>query len=116
TVDERAEVGLLSHNVRVLGQSRTTPAPAGMGGHIMVAAEEQSFLVNPGFGRFSGIELFNMGRTVQLGRYSMHWHLLLGSGKGVYMKGSSIHSSNSRVIAVHGTDYTLFEDNVALDH
>ncbi|MBK8096240.1 MAG: hypothetical protein IPK26_03990 [Planctomycetes bacterium] len=117
-LDLRAEVAMLTHNIKIQATPRTS-IPAGYGGHVMVMSEETNNgagLGPPGFGRFSQVELQNMGRAGQLGRYPMHWHLLLGNGQGQYMKGCSIVRSNSRVVAVHATDYATFEDNVAFEH
>ncbi len=118
-IDERAEVGLLTHNVRVVVIPRTDTVPPNInqrpGGHIMIEAHVPA-LVHPGFGRFSQIELEGLGRAGQKGRYPMHWHLLLGSGEGQYLRDSSIHHSDSRVVAVHGTDKIQFENNVAYEH
>jgi hypothetical protein len=113
-LDQRAEVGLLSHNVKITAPPRT-PSPTSLGGHIMIEAS-RSDLTHGGFGRFSGVELFNLGRAGQTARYPIHWHMLLGAGKDQYMKGSSIRYSNNRAAVVHGTDYVLFEDNVAWEH
>jgi hypothetical protein len=117
-LDQRAEVGMLSHTVRVRAQPRTA-IPAGFGGHIMVASHEivaGLVLGPPGFGRFSGVELQNLGRAGQLGRYPIHWHMLLGHGQNCYFRNSSIVRSNNRAVAIHGTDSTRFEDNVAFEH
>ncbi len=119
SIDQRAEVGLLTHTVRVMAIPRTDPNNPNInvrpGGHIMIEAHAPALLY-PGFGRFSQAELEGLGRAGQKGRYPIHWHLLLGSGKGQYMKGCSIHHSDSRVVAIHGTDYVLFENNVAYEH
>ncbi len=113
-LDQRAEVGLLTHNVKVVATPRT--AGQGLhGGHIMIKSTDGSWS-DPASGRFSGVELENLGRIGQSGRYPIHWHMLLGAGKGQFMKNSSIHHSNHRVVAVHGTDSILFENNVAFEH
>jgi hypothetical protein len=122
-LSQRAEVGLLSHNVRIVGQPRTSnSANVGYGGHVMI--EDDGYALAPGgptgvdggFGRFSGVELDNMGRKGQFGRYPLHWHTLIKQGRGQFMKNSSIHHSNNRVVAVHLTDGIRFEGNVCYQH
>ena len=123
SIDERAEVGLLTHSVKIAGVPRTSSGAPGYGGHIMI--EDSGYPVVPprgptgvdgGFGRFSGVELDNMGRKGQLGRYPIHWHTLMAQGRGQFMKNSSIHHSNNRVVAVHLTDNVRFEGNVGYLH
>jgi len=103
--DTRAEVALLSRNIRIQGdeQSETTR----FGGHIMVMDGSE--------GLISGVEMFRMGQEGILGRYPFHWHIA-GDVSGQYIKNSSIHRSFNRCITVHASHNARVEDNVCMDH
>ena len=104
TLDERAEVGLLTRNIVVQGDSATSAA--GFGGHIMGMA---------GTLRVEGVELHFMGQKNLLARYPMHWHMM-GPVDGQYFARSSVWKSFNRCVTVHGTDNARVEDNVCYDH
>jgi hypothetical protein len=76
------------------------------GGHVRI--EEG------GVGQVENVELYRMGQTNVKGRYPMHFHML-GSCKTCYFRGSSIHRSFYRCIAIHGTNDSLTTENVAYD-
>ena len=105
TVDERAEVGLLTRNVVVRGDS-VTSQEAGYGGHIMGTG---------GTLRISGVMLRFMGQKGIVARYPMHWHVM-GPVDGQYITGSSVWGSFNRCVTVHGTDNARVEGNVCHDH
>ncbi|HEY7027789.1 MAG TPA: G8 domain-containing protein [Gemmatimonadales bacterium] len=104
TVDERAEVGLLSRNITIQGDTGSTP---GYGGHIIVLQGATA--------RIEGVELFQMGQRGHLARYPMHWHVA-GDVSGQYFRNSSVWRTFSRCVTVHGTDNALVQNNVCYDH
>ncbi|TMM30634.1 T9SS type A sorting domain-containing protein [Polaribacter aestuariivivens] len=103
-LDERAEVGLLTHNLKIQGD--VSSESNGFGGHIMSMPNSIS--------RASNIELFRMGQKSQIGKYPWHWHLL-GDADGQYIKNAGIHTSYNRLITVHATNNTIVEGNVGYD-
>jgi hypothetical protein len=105
TLDERAEVGLLTRNVLVRGDSATSQE-AGYGGHIMGTG---------GTLRVSGVMLRFMGQKGLVARYPMHWHVM-GPVDGQYFTGSSVWGSFNRCVTVHGTDNARVEGNVCHSH
>lgn len=105
-VDERAEVGLLSHNITIKGDD--TSEANGYGGHLMCMPGSKMKAEN--------IELYHMGQKATLGRYPWHWHLLQEGGSGLYLKNSSVHRTFNRAVTIHGTNNTLVEGNVAFDN
>lgn len=109
TLDQRAEVGMLSHNVRVRGTATTT----GFGAHVMIMS--CCTLMPTGFGRLANVELTEVGQKQQLGRYPMHWHMVRSSGDGQYIRDCSVHHSYNRAITMHGTHDTVVERNVCFD-
>jgi cell migration-inducing and hyaluronan-binding protein len=104
TLDERAEVGLLTRNVVIRGDSATSEG--GYGGHLMGTA---------GTLRVSGVTLRFMGQKGLVARYPMHWHVM-GAVDGQYFTGSSVWGSFNRCVTVHGTDNARVEGNVCHDH
>lgn len=112
-VDQRAEVGLLSHNVVVQGDAASEAT--GYGGHVMIRNVVGDGHPS-GCGRFSNVEFFRMGQKGLMGRYPLHWHLNLGEGEGQYAIGCSIHHSYNRAVTIHGTEYVHVKDCVAYDN
>jgi cell migration-inducing and hyaluronan-binding protein len=104
SVDERAEVGLLTRNITIQGDTGTTP---GYGGHIMIMAGAIAHI--------EGVELFRMGQRGQLARYPMHWHMA-GDVSGQYFRNNSVWRTFNRCVTVHGSDNATVEDNVCYDH
>jgi len=103
---ERAEVGLL--NRRILLKSDDVGAADRFGGHIIIRAAQTV--------KLSGIELYNMGQSGIMGRYSVHFHLEGDmSGRGFYVRDSSIRQSFQRCVAIHDSNGILVENNVAFD-
>lgn len=104
SVDERAEVGLLSRNITIQGDTGSTP---GYGGHIMILSGATAHV--------EGVELFQMGQRGQLARYPMHWHMA-GNVTGQYFRNNSVWRTFNRCVTVHGTDNSVVQDNVCYDH
>ncbi|MCP3938600.1 MAG: hypothetical protein GY708_24900 [Actinomycetia bacterium] len=104
TLDERAEVGLLTRNITIQGDKSSTDT--GFGGHLMIMSGAMA--------NVSGVELFRMGQKALMARYPFHWHLA-GSVVGQYITNSSIHRSFNRCVTVHGTHDALVADNVCYD-
>ncbi len=104
TVDERAEVGLLTRNIVIQGDSATSAG--GFGGHLIGMG---------GTLRVEGVELHFMGQKGLVARYPMHWHVM-GPVDGQYFAGSSVWKSFNRCVTVHGTDNARVEGNVCHDH
>lgn len=105
TLDERAEVALLSRNITVQGAEDSSSD--GFGGQVMVE--------HGGRLRVRGVEFADMGQKSRLRRYPLHFHME-GSASESYIKNSSVHHSFNRCITIHGTDDLLVADNVCYDH
>ena len=104
-VDERAEVGMLSRNVKV--QASVDAEKSFSGGHMMAMSGSTM--------KVSGVELFRMGQHENLARYPIHWHLV-GDAPGQYIENSAIHDTYSRCVTVHGTNNVRVENNVAFNN
>ncbi|MGB8166387.1 MAG: G8 domain-containing protein, partial [Chthoniobacteraceae bacterium] len=114
TGDLRAEVGLLSRNVKIQGDA--VSETAGFGGHIMVMNGGTTCCVTNGRGFIEGVELYRMGQKSIKGRYPMHWHMVAEGGVGQYFRDSVVRHSFNRAITIHGTESTLVENNFCYDH
>jgi len=104
-VNTRAEVGLLTRNIKVVGDAQS--AQSKFGAHIMIMSGSESYI--------SDIEMTRVGQYSILGRHPFHWHLV-GNATGQCIKNSSIYDSYNRCITVHGTNNTLVEGNVCFKH
>lgn len=130
TVDERAEVGLLTHNVVIQGDGATvndtiTDASGTytntnrFGGHVMIMRKGLCPACDAnggGFGRFSGVMFKDMGQEQRMARYPVHWHMEDDGGKDQFIKNCSIWHSANRAITLHGTSFVTVQNNVAFDH
>jgi len=103
TVDQRAEVGLLTRNIVIQGD----PLPSKLGGHLMVMRNSVAHI--------EGVEFFQMGQTALVARYPIHWHMA-DAVDGQYARNNSIWKTRSRCLTIHGTDNLRVEDNVCYDH
>ncbi|MCW2971885.1 MAG: hypothetical protein JWN72_158 [Thermoleophilia bacterium] len=107
SVDERAEVGLLTRNITFEGEELSSAK--GFGAYIMV--------MNDGaVAHVDGVELNRVGQLGLLRRYPLHFHMLRAGGAGSYFSGSSVHASNNRCVTIHGTNGVVLDGNVCYDH
>lgn len=104
-LDTRAEVGLLTRNIRIRGDDQSEANR--FGGHVMI--------MEGAVGLISGVEFYQMGQEGILGRYPFHWHLA-NNVKGQFIRNSSIRRSYNRCVTVHGSHNAAVEDNVCYDH
>jgi cell migration-inducing and hyaluronan-binding protein len=103
-VDERAEIGLLSHAIVVRSDAAT--ARGGIGGQVVV--------MRGGTLRAQGVQFTGLGERGKLGRYPIHFHLA-GDARGSFVTASSIEHSNNRCLTIHGTSGVVVRDDVAFD-
>ena len=109
-VEMRAEVGLLTRNLKVQGSEADSDEPAMYGAHIMLHAKGQESLV----GRIENIEMTRVGQAFRLGRYPLHFHMT-GTVRTSYLRHVSLHRTYNRAVTVHGTHYLRIHHNVAYD-
>ncbi|XP_072303332.1 fibrocystin-L-like [Eucyclogobius newberryi] len=140
TFEGRAEVGLLTRNIRVRGSTQMEWAdkieacPEGFnsgefstqtcfqgrfgeetgslqfGACIMLHAPEPN--KNLAIGRIEYVEIYNAGQAFRLGRYPIHWHLMGNIDYKSYVRGCSIHHTFNRAVTIHNTHRLLVEHNV----
>ena len=104
-VDERAEVGLISRNIKFTADTPATGTSNHWGGELK--------FIN-GFAEVSvqGVQLQKFGKD-QLGSYPIHFHMDgdLTNAK-VLVNANSIDHSYNKCITVHSTQNLLFSNNV----
>ncbi|CAG5096144.1 Oidioi.mRNA.OKI2018_I69.XSR.g14489.t2.cds [Oikopleura dioica] len=135
TLDMRAEVGLLTRNVRISGNMDTSWAQEIQSCEI--EAEDNMFEIQTCFqGRFgeevgsdefgstlhfgpgtkqvrmSNVEVFNAGQAFELGRYPVHFHLV-GDQQQSFVKDCAIHHTFNRALTFHGVHRLLAQRNTA---
>ena len=125
--DMRAEVGLLTRNIKIHGDDQSDLDQ--YGSHIMMTTTNMNMestnnkisfrdeLIDTNMaltGRIENVEIYNAGQAFLLGRYPIHFHMA-GNVLGSYVKNSVIRHSFNRAITIHGTSYGLLENNIAYD-
>ncbi len=117
-LDQRAEVGLLTRNILIQGHD--DGIPTGFGGHLMVS-QAWDYDAEPSVLNASSVEFRKMGQKDtrgqrgRLGRYPIHWHVMLDLAAGQFVSNCSIYDCFNRAVTIHGTDSILIEDNVIVD-
>jgi hypothetical protein len=101
----RAEVGLLTRNILVTGDSDSVTNL--YGAHIMMHGPSEQGLV----GHIAYIEVTQCGQPAIIGRYCIHFHMN-GDVSDSYVIGNSVHDSYARVLTLHGVHYLTVESNV----
>jgi hypothetical protein len=108
-IDMRAEVGLLTRNVKYRGDPENS-FPNQYGATIFLHSEGDDSLV----ARLEYIELNEVGQAFKVGRYAVHFHMI-GAVHKSYCKGFGTHTSFNRAFTLHGTHYMRLVQNVAYD-
>jgi hypothetical protein len=101
----RAEVGLLTRNIKVMGDD--TSQREIYGAHLMMAGSAENGLI----GRIAYSEFTDCGQQRIIGRYCIHFHMN-GDVSDSYARGNAVHNSLARVITLHGVHYLTVEKNV----
>jgi len=108
-IDLRAEVGLLTRNVKFKGDNETSEKNQ-YGANMFLHSEGDESLIS----RLEYIELHQTGQAFKVGRYSIHHHMI-GTVAKSYIKGLSIHQSFNRMITLHAVRYLTIDRNVGFN-
>ncbi len=103
-VDERGEVGLLSHDITIASDGAAIAHRTG--GQVVVLAG--------GSAHVAGVDLRGLGRAAERGAYPFHFHLA-GDRSGSFVEDSTIEHGFNRCLAIHGTSGVRISRNVAFD-
>ncbi|XP_013413864.1 fibrocystin-L-like [Lingula anatina] len=144
TVELRAEVGVLTRNVKVKGyrpmqwadEIEACAAGFNTGEFVMQTCFQGRFgaetgsdqfgahtIISPAEGdsnsaraRLSYVEYNYVGQAFRLGRYPVHFHLLGNTSyENNYVRGCGFHETFNRAVNTHGTHHVLLEHNVAFN-
>jgi hypothetical protein len=105
----RAEVGLLTRNVKFRGDAKTSRRKQ-YGATIFLHSHGDDSLT----ARLEYIELENVGQAFKVGRYAIHFHMI-GAVHKSYCTGISTHQSFNRAFTLHGTHYLRLTNNVGYE-
>lgn len=105
-IEMRAEVGLLSRNVKYQGDE--TSAENQYGAVIIMHSPGDETTA----ARIDSIELYNVGQAFILGSYPIHFHMI-GTVHSSYIRNNAIHHSFNRAVTIHGVHYLRVQNNVA---
>jgi len=105
----RAEVGLLTRNVKFRGDPETSLQNK-YGATIFLHSEGDDSLI----ARLEYIELTDVGQAFKVGRYAVHFHMI-GAVHKSYCRGFSTHQGFNRAFTMHGTHYLRIMENVAFE-
>ena len=108
-IDERAEVALLSRNIKLtsLAGRSGDPNPF-MGGHLAA----MSHGAHAASVRLVGVEIEKFGQAL-VGRYPIHLHQLV-DGNAVLIQDVSVHHGYNKCFVIHGTANAKFYNNVCV--
>lgn len=104
-LEMRAEVGLLSRNIKMMGDP--TSVFGKYGSHLMLSATVPDAME----GHVAYSEFTHCGQPQILGRYCIHFHMA-GDVPTSYVRGNAVHESFARVVTIHGVHQLLVENNV----
>ncbi|OWF48083.1 fibrocystin-L-like [Mizuhopecten yessoensis] len=113
-----AEVGLLTRNIRVLGEGDDALYVERYGGRILVGATKYNNKYNAGFARFSNVEFINTGQVDVRSFTNYRFSLEYKNAKTVTdstpssVRKCSFHNGFSPAIGVHGTNGLLLAENI----
>ena len=101
----QAEVGLLTRNIKMMGDSDS--ATYKYGSHLMLSGQSgNGFEAQVAYSEFT-----QCGQPQILGRYCIHFHMA-GDIPTSFARGNAVHDSHARVITIHGVHYLTVEKNV----
>ncbi|KAF0974454.1 hypothetical protein FDP41_006486 [Naegleria fowleri] len=104
--DQRGEVGLLTHNIRIQGDQDSDFTL--FGGHTIYMKTSKYIKLN-------NVEFRRMGQAGVLGRYPVHFHMF-GNASTSYIKKLSIHDTYQRAVTFHGVHGLHAEGIVAYNN
>ena len=107
TLEMRAEVGLLTRNVRFQGDQEHSPDNQYGAVIICHSPGDESTIC-----RIDNVELSTVGQAFILGSYPIHFHMI-GTVHKSYVRHNAIHHSFNRAVTIHGIHYLRVQNNVA---
>ncbi|VDH99664.1 Hypothetical predicted protein, partial [Mytilus galloprovincialis] len=115
TLSVRAEVGLLSRNIKSRRGDYSDLYPESFGGYILVGASS----IGTGYARISNVEFYHMGQEGYTEDYDPRYaiayvdHGPVSNNKPSYVKSNAFHHGFSPAIGIYNTQSLPVEDNVS---
>ncbi|XP_012578380.1 PREDICTED: fibrocystin-L [Condylura cristata] len=113
-----ADVGILSRNIKILGEDYPGWFEESFGAHVLVSSFTENMMTFKGNARISNVEFYHSGqegfRDGTDPRYAVTF-LNLGQSQehgSSYVRGCAFHSGFSPAIGVFGTDGLDIDDNI----
>ncbi len=105
-VDERAEVGLISRNIKLTAQIPGDANSLHWGGEIRILKGFQKVQIQ-------GVEIEKFGKD-QLGGYPIHFHLVgpVTTNQVALIHANSIHHSYNKCVTIHSSHGVTIDNNV----
>ena len=94
----RGEIGLLTHNVKVMSLDPRNRA--------------HTFFYEGAGGAISHTQFDKMGPENEFSRYALHFHLMEDSSRGMEVRGRSFRGSGTFWLNIHGSNGMTIVDNV----
>mmetsp|Transcript_10770 Transcript_10770/g.40290 ORF Transcript_10770/g.40290 Transcript_10770/m.40290 type:complete len:1383 (+) Transcript_10770:126-4274(+) len=114
TLDERAEVGLLTRNILIRGDDKSDEDRFGCDNKFVHTAKRI---------RISNIEVTKCGKLGLIGKYPLHFHVpdpdpnFPGANRtGDYIKSVAVHHTYQRSLTIHGAHNVLIDKMVFYHH
>ncbi|XP_025088732.1 protein DDB_G0287365-like [Pomacea canaliculata] len=120
-VDMRAEVGLLTRNIKIQGIMEPQCYNFTDYEYLLCQAFQKDTFggqikaLRGSTIHVEGVELYHMGQQASVGAYPLHFHMMV-EARGMWFRNNSIHHSFSRCVTVHGSHNTEVSDHVCYDH
>jgi opacity protein-like surface antigen len=106
-VDMSSEVGLLSRNIVIQGDSESWRQRYGV--HMIFHSPNLDSTIE-----LENFEMTNCGQSHIIGRYPVHFHLEHNS-RGSYVRGGAVWHSWNRAVVLHETNHVVVSDVIAYD-
>lgn len=112
-MDMRAEVAVLTRNVKVTGDA--TSERSMYGAHIMSSVHKKTTTAAAvtAFMQLLNVEVTAAGQSYRLGRYPVHFHLMGDVRFQSWVRNCSVHHTYNRAFTIHGTHQAVLRHNVA---
>ena len=128
TFHQKAEVGYLTRNVRIIGKQYGDQEKDMFGARVLVAAFDKFGTILPGYGRFSNVEFVRAGQEGWSDNYDPRYslafmnagdHVDAGGEPGVkesYAKNCAFNYNYNAAIGIFGSNNVGIENNVIYRH
>ena len=110
----RAEIGILSRNVKIHGAEECREGGFVRGGERVTNKPicPHFIISHTPYGMVCGVEFTNMGSHTTIGKYPLHAHMC-GNAPNLKIMKNSIHHTFQRSMVIHTTSFSTIFNNIA---